>query len=158
VRAVTEGWRVPAEARGWYLDASALVKVYLSEAGSVELERALEGRDDLITSELAITETVAAWARRRRDEQLSSTQMASLSQSIFADVESGTFDLVDLSPNTHRAAERLLFTASTERLRAADALHLAQAFAAAARVIVTFDRRLSRAAESAGLFAIPSNV
>jgi hypothetical protein len=29
---------------------------------------------------------------------------------------------------------------------------------AAATVIVTFDRRLSRAAESAGLFAIPSNV
>lgn len=50
-----------------YLDASALVKIYMPEPGSDELDAALQGRDDLVISDLAVTEVISALTRRRRE-------------------------------------------------------------------------------------------
>ena len=64
--------------------------------------------------------------------------------------------ILDLTPESHREAERLLLAAkrTTLPLRAADALHLALAIQAGARGIVTFDLRMARAAVLAGSLEI----
>lgn len=138
-----------------YLDASALVKLYLPETGSDELDAAIQGRRDLMVSDLAITEIVSAIARRRREGLLPAVSCSRLHRKILADIEAGLYAKIDLMPDTHREAERLLLAVDTIALRAADALHLAQASLAGAAAIVTYDRKLSDAALKIGLNAFP---
>jgi predicted nucleic acid-binding protein len=78
VTKATERWTLPAAARGCYLDASALAKLYWNEADSGALNRAVEGRDDLLASELSITETISAGARRCREGRLPAINVAAV--------------------------------------------------------------------------------
>ena len=55
------------------------------------------------------------------------------------DIAAGLYIKVDLMPDTHREAERLLLAIDNIALRAADALHLAQASLAGAAAVVTYD-------------------
>jgi predicted nucleic acid-binding protein len=138
-----------------YLDASALAKLYIEEAESTELERAMVGRRDLLVSELAITEVVSALARRVRERDMSSRDAGRVHRHILTDLERGEFQHIDLSPDLHRLAERLLMqVVSTLPLRASDALHLALASSAPARSFVTYDRRLREAAISMASFDV----
>src|SRR5262249_16851080 len=73
------------------------------------------------------------------------------------DIESGEFQRGDLTAGTHREAERLLLAVgSRTALRAADALHLALAGLLGARVFLTFDKRMSAAAEALGTLELPA--
>jgi uncharacterized protein with PIN domain len=47
-----------------------LLKLYLSEPGSREFNETVEGRNDLLVSDLAVTETVCALARPLRQGQI----------------------------------------------------------------------------------------
>ena len=49
-----------------YCDTSALLKLYLPERGSDEFNEAVKGRDDVLVSDLAVTEIISAIARRLR--------------------------------------------------------------------------------------------
>jgi len=138
-----------------YLDASALAKLYLPEAESDRLNRALRGRKDLHVSDLAITEIVSALARRRREGLLSADVGPRLYGAILAHMEAGLFHRVEIIAEVHREAERILLTMEAAPLRAADALHLALAVAAGARVIVTYDQRLGEAARRMGFSTWP---
>ena len=146
------------EAAGWlgplYLDASALLKLYLSEPGSEELNAAVEGRRDLLVSDLAITEIVSALARRRREGALSGDNAAEVRRTVLAHVESGLLTRLELVAAVHREAERYMLTLDVP-LRAADALHLALATGARAGSLVTYDARLAAAAHGVGLAARP---
>jgi len=138
-----------------YLDASALVKLYLPEPGSDALDAALQGRSDLTTSDLAITEIVSAISRRRREGLLPSSSCARLHRRILADIENGFYSRCDLMPDVHREAERLMLAIDNVTLRAADALHLALASLSGAAAIVTYDVRLAEAATRIGLNSLP---
>jgi uncharacterized protein len=138
-----------------YLDTSALVKLYLPEPGSDTLDAALQGRSDLIVSDLAITEIVSAIARRRRDGLVPASACARLHRQILADIDSGIYLKNDLLPEVHREAERLLLALDGVVLRAADALHLALASLSGAAAIVTYDQRLAEAAVRIGLNSLP---
>jgi predicted nucleic acid-binding protein len=138
-----------------YLDASALVKLYLPEPESDTLDKALQGRNDLLISDLSITEIVSAISRRRRERVLSAVSCARLHRKILADVEEGIYSRSDLTSETHREAERFLLAVDDLALRAADALHLALASLSGAAAIVTFDLRLSKAAIRIGLNSLP---
>ena len=130
-----------------YLDASALVKLYVEEPESAALERALVGRRDVLVSELAITEVVSALARRVRVHDLSARDAGRVHRRILADRDQGEFRHIDLSPALHRAAERLLLQGGgVVPLRGADALHLALAASVPAEAFVTYDRQLHEAA------------
>ena len=50
-----------------YVDASALVKLFLPEPESAAVNRMLAGQRQVIVSDLAVTETTSALARRRRE-------------------------------------------------------------------------------------------
>jgi predicted nucleic acid-binding protein len=138
-----------------YLDASALAKIYLPEAGSDDLDAAIQGRIDLVISDLAITEIISAISRRRREGALPPSSCARLHQRILADVESGFYIKNDLAPEVHREAERLSLAIENVALRAADALHLALAGLSGAAAIVTYDQRLAEAATRIGLNSLP---
>ena len=78
-------------------------------------------------------------------------------QRVLRDFESGEFQRGDLTAGTHREAERLLLAVgSRTALRAADALHLALAGLFGARVFLTFDKRMSAAAEVLGTLELPA--
>lgn len=139
-----------------YCDSSALVKLYVPEPDSDQLNRALLGRQDLWASDLAVTEIVSSVVRRRREGLLNTEQANRIRRAIVADLESGLIRRVDLTRDTHREAEQLLLLLATPPLRAADALHLALAVAAGIATLLTYDRRLRDAAVATGIDVFPS--
>ena len=144
-----ERWAEPV-----YLDASALVKLFVAEPESDDLNRALAGLTDVIVSDLALTEMASALGRRVREQRLSRDSARRLYRE--ASKLQAFAHHAELTPPIHRRAERLMLSLSTP-LRALDALHLATALDAEAATIVTFDPRLREAAGLQGLFVAPSD-
>jgi uncharacterized protein len=136
-----------------YLDASALVKLLVPEPESDSLNDALVGAQDVIVSDLALTETASALGRRRREGLLTQAQSRRLYRE--AETLAASCRVGELTPPVHRRAERLLLTASSP-LRSLDALHVALALEAGAATLVTYDPRLREAAASHGLFVAPA--
>ena len=141
----------PVANSGISLDSSALAKLYVPEPESHTLEAFLQGRRDLMISELAITEVLSAVARRRREGMITAHQALEIREAVLADADSGSFHRLDTSPVVHREAERLLFNIESVALRTLDALHVATALLGLATHVVTYDARMRAAALHAGL-------
>jgi predicted nucleic acid-binding protein len=137
--------------RGLYIDSSALAKLYVSEPESEVLDEFLQTRQDLMISELVVTEVISAVARRRREGALNAKQANEIRKAVLSDTESGAFRLLDLNPAVHREAERMLLSTDSVALRTLDALHIALARQAEAAEIITFDARMADAAVLYGL-------
>jgi predicted nucleic acid-binding protein len=136
-----------------YLDSSALVKLFVPEADSEELNQALVGAEDVILSDLALTEMASALGRRTREGSLT----PAASRRLYREAEklAASCRRVELTPPIHRHAERLLLLSIEIPLRALDALHVATALDAEAATFVTYDPRQRAAAASQGLFVAP---
>jgi hypothetical protein len=146
---------VRIEASPLYLDTSALAKIYVQEPDSDDLDAALTGRRDLLIAELALTELTSALARHVREGQVDAAAGRRIYNQLLRDVRAGEYRLLDLTPATHREAERLLLTLGRHvPLRAADSLHLAAAALSDARALVTYDRHLRSAALALGAFEV----
>ena len=139
-----------------YCDTSALLKLFLSEPGSAEFTRAIEGRDDLVVSDLAVTETASALARRVRQGAITPNDARRVQRTIIESLDGAPYQRVELTREVHRRAEHFLLTLVDTPLRAADALHLALATSARAASLASFDVRLGAAARAIGLAAYPS--
>ena len=137
-----------------YCDTSALLKLYVREAGSEAFNAATERRTDVFVSELTLTELVSALARPLRRGELRADAVRRIQGAIIRGIDNGEYRRVDLTPAVHRHAEHLLVTLRVP-LRAADALHLALAGSARAATVATFDTRLAEAARAIGLLAYP---
>ena len=129
--------------------------MFITEPDSEFLNRALRGQRSVFVSDLTVTETVSAFARRRREGLLSREAVDQVHGALLHYISSGAILHVTLSPRVHRRAERLLVAQDTGTLRAGDALHLALAIEADVAAIVTFDRRLVGAARGVGLQVVP---
>jgi antitoxin (DNA-binding transcriptional repressor) of toxin-antitoxin stability system/predicted nucleic acid-binding protein len=139
-----------------YLDGSALAKLYLPEPDSAAMEGALRGRRDLIVSELSVTELVAGYAARATGRGPAREKAGRLQSALLEDLESGAFRRVDLSPATHRAAERLaLSLADSSPVPPLCALHLALGMTAGVATFVTMNPLLAGAAQRVGLTVSP---
>ena len=138
-----------------YCDASALVKAYTSEPGSDELNQAVEGRDDVLVSELAITEVISALSRRLRQGTVEHERVRRVQNDILGRLDNGVYGRVELTRDVHRRAEHFLLSLTETPLRAGDALHLALATSARAASMASFDVRLRAAARAAGLVIYP---
>ena len=143
----------PAWPEPLYLDASALVKLLVPEPESEALNQALVGAEDVIISDLALTEMASALGRRMRERRLAATEARRLQRE--AEKLARACHRVELTPPTHRRAERLLLSSRETPLRALDALHLATALAADAATVVSYDPRLRAAALAQGLSVAP---
>ena len=135
-----------------YLDASALVKLFVPEEQSDALNQALAGLTDIIVSDLALTEMASALGRRTREQRLTREEAQRLYRE--ASKLHAVSQHAELTPPIHRRAERLMLSL-TMPLRALDALHLATALDAEAATVVTFDPHLREPAMSQGLFVAP---
>ena len=135
-----------------YLDTSALIKLFVPERESDLLNQALVGAADVVISDLALTEMASAVGRRTRARLLTTTEARRLLG------EAARLAIAcrraELTPPTHRRAERLLLT-SGPALRSLDALHIALAIDAGAATMVTFDSRLAEVASGQHLFVVP---
>jgi predicted nucleic acid-binding protein len=139
-----------------YCDTSALLKLYLPEPGSDEFNRAVQGRVDLLVSDLALTEVVSALARRFHQGALTRDAARRVQHAIVGRLDAGAYRRVELTRDVHRRAEHLLLTPTGTSLRAADALHLALATSGQAASMASFDVRLGAAARTIGLATYPA--
>jgi uncharacterized protein len=133
-----------------FLDTSALVKLYIAEPGTERMREAAAHGDPMAVSDLAFAETHATFARRRREELLTSSELEKVRRSLASDWEK-------LTQMPLGAAVLKLVPGLCERhpIRGADAVHLASALLLHEEGLeVTFacsDRRLLDAAAAEGL-------
>jgi len=139
-----------------YCDSSALIKLYMPEPGSAEFNRVVDGRNDLLVSDLAVTEVVSALARRVREGAVTPEAARRLEHAVVRGLDGAVYGRVELTRDVHRQAEHFLLALMSMPLRAADALHLALATSARAASLASCDRRLSAAARAAGLATYPA--
>jgi len=115
----------------------------------------VEGRDDILVADLAVTEVVSALARRLREGALTREVADRLGQAVAEALDTGTYGRVELTRDVHRRAEHFLVSLTGTPLRALDALHLALATSARAASLASFDARLRAAARATGLVIYP---
>ena len=129
--------------------------MYMPERGSDELNQTVEGRRDMVVSDLAVTESVSALTRLVRQGTITSEIARRVQHAILERLDGGEYQRVELTRDIHRRAEQFLLTLTSLPLRAADALHLALANEARAASMAVFDSRLTAAARSIGLAVYP---
>lgn len=134
-----------------YLDTSALVKLYVEEMGSQEVERAVEKSRIVSTSRVAYVEARAGIARKYREGELSKEEHDQVVEDLIRDWDN--YFIVEVSESVAKLGGPL-----TERqsLRGFDAIHLASALLLRNRTRLDvsfscFDERLKAAAEAEGL-------
>ena len=133
-----------------YLDASVLVKRYLTEAESSVAHALSRSRRTFFSSRLSQVEVASAIARARRVQRLSDEKHDSAQRALLDDL--GSIELIEVRARlVTRAAE----LTQTRRLRGYDAIHLASAIAIAQRVrnleFWTTDEQLAKAATAESL-------
>jgi predicted nucleic acid-binding protein len=116
----------------------------------------VEGRDDLIVSDLAVTEVVSALSRRLRQGALTREFVRRVQHAILEGLDGDVYRRVELTRDVHRRAEHFLWSLTETPLRAADALHLTLATSARAMSLTSFDARLRAAARAVGLATYPA--
>ena len=138
-----------------YLDTSALVKRYVEEPGSDQVDRAVAAATAVATSRVAYPEARAAFARRTREGGLTRPQLKRVVARL--DAEVGAWVWVELDAALALEAGRL---AEVHALRGFDAIHLGAAlalrtgFEGRSVSFLAFDERLGRAAMLEGLAAV----
>jgi len=133
-----------------YVDASALVKRYVDEAGSASVRTVLE-RDPVATSRLSEVEVASALARRCRDGTLSRRDLQRALTALRSDIDS--IPLVELAADVARAAIGLL---ARHPLRAGDSVQLASCLYLRRQMteevrLLAYDERLNNAARAEGV-------
>ncbi len=141
-----------------YLDASALVKRYVAEAGSAETGQLIAQAEGIGTSIISRTEVAAALAKAVRIGFLSREEAGAALQVFRAQ----WVDLVRLQL-TEVVIARADALAWEHELRGYDAVHLAaalfwQEMLSQPVTLATFDRQLWRAGITAGVTTWPANL
>lgn len=141
-----------------YLDTSSLVKLYVVEPGSDDVQRLVERAELVSTSVVAYAETRAALARRRREQSLAPAGYRRARAAFEADWPR-LLTLEVAEPLARRAGD----LAERHRLRGFDALHLAsfltvmEEFAGETVHFSAADRALERAARRAAASRRPAS-
>lgn len=141
-----------------YLDASALVKRYVAESGSVEVAMAIEGARLTGTGIVSRAEVTAALAKAVRIGLASRDDAAAG----LKDFEADWSDLIRLEVGEATVA-RAATVAWSLGLRGYDAVHLAcalmwQESLGAPVTLATYDRELWRGARTSGLLPWPDDL
>jgi predicted nucleic acid-binding protein len=136
-----------------YLDSSAIVKVYVEETSSDRVRELVFEADALLTARITYAEVRAAFARCRRERQISLSDLRTLIRML--DGDWGSYSIVEVSDAVVRHAAAL---SERHALRAYDAVQLAAALTAADAIervhFACFDERLARSARQEGLVPV----
>jgi len=140
-----------------YLDASALVKRYVEEAGTEEVQRLLVGAAVLGTAAITQVEVAAALAKAVRMGVLDGESASEALAAFRGDWRS--FERLQVTEIVISRAAELAWERS---LRAYDATHLAAALIwqelGESVTMATFDRELWEAANASGLEVWPQEI
>ena len=130
-----------------YLDTSSLFKLYVEESGSDEVRQDLAEAETVATSAVSYPEARAAFARLRRDGQLTPTMFLAVKRDF--DTDWSRLAIIEPTVSLCRAAGEL---AERHGLRGCVSIHLATYLELAGEKrgsdtrFSSFDRQLSRAA------------
>jgi predicted nucleic acid-binding protein len=133
-----------------YFDTSALLPYYRPEPLSATVQNLLlAAEDNAAISSLVDVEIASALARLVRLREFSDHDAASVHNAFASDINKGCFQYLAVDTAAFRQAQQFLLERKSS-LRTLDALHLACAALAGAR-LVTADRALADAAEVHGV-------
>jgi predicted nucleic acid-binding protein len=129
-----------------FLDTSAFVKRYVSEAGTDAVLEWCDKATEIILSGIALPEIISAFCRCNREGKITDTQYRQLKSLLLADIEDVA--ICDLTP-----AVLGLAISSLEKnvLRGMDAIHIGSAIALRADIFISADQRQLDAAARMGL-------
>ncbi len=141
-----------------YLDASALVKRYVAEAGSADVAAAVAAARLLATAVISRAEVTAALAKAVR-LRFVTRKSAAIG---LADFDADWPDLIRLEVSEAVVA-RAASVAWQQELRGYDAVHLASALhwqeaLGDSVTVATYDRQLWRGARNSGLLSWPADL
>lgn len=141
-----------------YLDASALVKRYVTETGSREVGELIETADSLVTAVVSRAEVSAALGKASRLKALT-PRSAALAREAFQ----GEWPSLGRLPITESVVARADILSWELHLRGYDAVHLAvaalwQEMLGRPIVLATFDRQLWSASKEIGLVSWPESL
>lgn len=134
-----------------YIDTSALLKLYVTEAFSTEAESYLTGIDRPAISSLTTLEWHCAMARRQRTGAITDTYLTMARQEFTRHIAEGYFRVHSVTDILFTQALGVLEAAKPIPLRTLDALHLAAARAVKAQTIATSDKIMAQAATKLGM-------
>lgn len=134
-----------------YLDASAVVKLYVEEVASARVREAVDQAQAVATSLIAFVEAQAAFGRARQDGRLTRLAYRRVVREFERDW--GSYLALDVNEGLVRRAALLTVRRA---LRGYDAVHLASALTLRDRTDATvaflaYDNRLSTSARLEGL-------
>ena len=130
-----------------YFDTSALVKRYVSEAGSLQVRELLR-RHDFLSSTITPVELLSGLSRRRRAGDLSEEIFTALLRRIQRDRT--RWELVEVGPMILNRAEQIV--QGSVSIKTLDAIHVASlvTFQAASGTTIPFITGDTRQREAAG--------
>lgn len=113
----------------YFLDSSALAKVYHAETGTANMVALMaDSGSELLISSLTVVEIQSVFSQKVREGVISPDDYALLKRRFAADIKRGRLVVKNLLLPHQRAAERLLgIHAQIRRLRTLDALQLGAA-------------------------------
>lgn len=102
----TAGVREARQNLSALLNTSALLKLYLPQPGSDEFNAAVEGRDDVLVSDLTVIELLSALARRLHQGSLARNTVRRLQPAIIGRLAVGVYHRVELNRDVRRRGPR----------------------------------------------------
>ena len=137
-----------------YLDTSVLVKRYVAEPDSDEVDEVVVGFT-LVSSELALGEVWSALLAKERAKTLSEQARTAAWKAFLSDVDEGVLRLIPLDGVMIREAnEAMLRVHPHVPLRTLDAIHLATYGSVITGPIFTKDKRMLAAAKLLGFATV----
>ncbi len=136
---------------GVYIDTSALVKWYVPEPGSDEVEEYLRQSCPAFISLLTKVEMRSTVGRHARTGRLDAEMKGRTLATFEGDIVAGHLQLVPLTVDAFLTAESLIGAHPDVPLTSLDALHLGAVIASGASELATADKLMARAAERIGV-------
>lgn len=135
----------------YYLDTSALVKRYYEERGSAWVHSLFQSENVLMASKVAYVELLAAFARKRREKEITEANFTRAAESFQHEWKE-----IVVAEVTEAVFTDLLTLVKNHPLRGFDAIHLCTALWVRKRlkadvIFACADRNLLSAAETEGL-------
>jgi hypothetical protein len=134
-----------------YIDTSALIKRYITEANSDEFDAFFMARTPLAISRLNLVEMRCALARRRRNGEITELLEEQAMDEVRVDIQDGVLAVHPVSDDQVVHALHLIDQVAPLPLRTLDALHLSTALHIDAREFATADRNQAEAAKALGM-------
>ena len=134
-----------------YVDTSTLIKWYISEPYSDEVEAFLTGDIQPVLSSLAMLEWDCTMRRRERAGSFDVHYRLLAEREFATQLAEGLFLQADINRQVFDLARELIRHVEPIHLRAMDALHLASASSLGISRLATSDRILAEAARKLGM-------